>query len=271
MGQKYGAGYSFYIQEIYIKSIKAILLTFLLGVAQFSWAHHHSSPSAAVAGSFGTLLAAAEALGLVDAFKGTDNLTVFAPTDDAFSAWPKGAVETLLEPKNQARLADLPKYHIVAGKVGSDKLQDGLPIDRLSGQIVKVSAGEQGFTIQGAKIVNADIGARNGVIHVIDRVIMPAVMNAQASISLRERAITQGAPLFNDGNLEATVALYLLTAESLLDDAALDKDNTVRLRKALRQTKRSHDARANASVLRYALDDVRASFMGEMRMTMTTY
>lgn len=270
MGQKYGAGYSFYIQEIYIKSIKTILLTFLFGVAQFSWAHYYSSPSAAAAGSFGTLLAATEASGLVDAFKGTYNLAVFASTDDAFSALPKGAVETLLEPENQARLADLLKYHIVAGKVGSDKLQDGLPIDRLSGQIVKVSAGEQEFTIQGAKIVNVDIGVSNGVIHVIDRVIVPAVMNAQAPITRRERAITQGAPLFNDGNLK-TVALYLLTAESLLDNATLDKDNTVRLKKALRQTKRSHDARANAWDLRYALDDVRASLMGEMRMTMTTY
>ena len=135
---------------------------------------------------------------------------------------------------------------------------------------MKVSAGEQEFTIQGAKIVNVDIGVSNGVIHVIDRVIMPAVMNAQAPITRRERAITQGAPLFNDGNLK-TFVLYLLTAESLLDNATLDKGNTVRLKKALRKTKRSHDARANAWDLEYALDDVRASLMGEMRMTMTTY
>ena len=134
-----------------------------------------------------------------------------------------------------------------------------------------IQAAEAGFTIQRAKIVATDIDASNGVIHVIDRVIMPETRTASASISKIERAIAKGAPLYNDGNPEATVALYRLTAENLLEESALSSGDAKRLNMVLRKTRGSHNAQQTAWDLRYALDDVRASLMGDRGMSMTTY
>jgi transforming growth factor-beta-induced protein len=254
------------------------LLCLVLSSTLASWAHNHSAKpvsdlaeTASTAGTFETLLAAAETAGLVGALKGSDQLTVFAPTDDAFNALPKGTVASLLKPENREQLASLLKFHIVAGKVGSAELEDGLEIEMLSGQVAAVAAAEQGFIIQGARIVTPEVSAANGVIHVIDRVIMPAKNNAQAAITQIDRAINRGAPLFNHGNPEATVALYRFTAETLLEGGMLDQRDSTRLMKVLRQSSRSHDSTENAWDLRYALDDVRKSLMGDMRMTMTTY
>jgi len=126
--------------------------------------------TAAAAGSFTTLLAAAEAAGLVDTLKSEGPFTVFAPTDEAFAALPEGTVEGLLA--DPEALAAILTYHVVAGKVMSGDLTDGMTATTVNGADVTIMT-EGGVTVNGANVVTADIEATNGVIHVIDAVILP--------------------------------------------------------------------------------------------------
>lgn len=128
--------------------------------------------TAAAAGSFTTLLAAAEAAGLVDTLKGDGPFTVFAPTDDAFAALPEGTVESLLQPENKDQLVSILTYHVVPGKVMSTDLSDGMAAATVQGGDVTIGT-TGGVTVNGANVVSADIETSNGVIHVIDGVILP--------------------------------------------------------------------------------------------------
>lgn len=128
--------------------------------------------TAVEAGSFKTLAAALEAASLIDALKGEGPFTVFAPTDEAFAKLPEGTVETLLKPENKAKLAAILKYHVVAGKVGSDQVVKLNAAKTLQGGEVKIDA-SNGVKINNATVTKADVGASNGVIHVIDTVLLP--------------------------------------------------------------------------------------------------
>ena len=129
--------------------------------------------TASAAGSFTTLLAAAEAAGLVDALKGEGPLTVFAPTDEAFAKLPEGTIESLLLPENKETLAGILQMHVISGKVKSKDLAGKtLNAETLNGTVA--IDGTDGVTVNGAKVVTADIKASNGVIHVIDTVLLPA-------------------------------------------------------------------------------------------------
>jgi uncharacterized surface protein with fasciclin (FAS1) repeats len=124
------------------------------------------------AGSFGTLVAAVQAAGLVDTLKGEGPFTVFAPTDAAFAALPAGTVEELLKPENKDKLTAILTYHVVAGKVMSGDLSDGMTAATVNGANITIGT-TGGVTVNGANVTQADIEASNGVIHVIDAVILP--------------------------------------------------------------------------------------------------
>jgi uncharacterized surface protein with fasciclin (FAS1) repeats len=132
------------------------------------------------AGTFATLVAAVQAAELVDALKGEGPYTVFAPTDEAFAALPEGTVENLLKPENQAQLQAVLLYHVVPGKVMKSDLESGsLDAETLQGSTVEIIKSEgwtekqRLITVNGANVVTADVAASNGVIHVIDAVILP--------------------------------------------------------------------------------------------------
>ncbi|MGK8234560.1 fasciclin domain-containing protein [Roseovarius sp. MS2] len=122
--------------------------------------------------SFSTLVAAVQAAGLVDTLKGEGPFTVFAPTNEAFAALPAGTVEDLLKPENKDQLTAILTYHVVPGKVMSGDLSDGMTATTVQGTDVTIGTTD-GVTVAGAKVVQADIEASNGVIHVIDTVILP--------------------------------------------------------------------------------------------------
>jgi uncharacterized surface protein with fasciclin (FAS1) repeats len=124
------------------------------------------------AGSFSTLLAAAEAAGLVETLTGEGPLTVFAPTDEAFAALPEGTVESLLMEENQEQLVDILTYHVVSGAVMSGDLSDGMEATAVNGDTLTVDLSD-GVMINDATVTTADIEASNGVIHVIDTVLLP--------------------------------------------------------------------------------------------------
>jgi uncharacterized surface protein with fasciclin (FAS1) repeats len=128
---------------------------------------------AAAAGSFETLIAAVQAAGLEETLRGEGPFTVFAPTDEAFAALPEGTVESLLEEENRDQLVAILTYHVIPGAVmSSDIAGQELSVETVNGQEVEIDATD-GVTIDGATVVEADIEASNGVIHVIDQVIMP--------------------------------------------------------------------------------------------------
>jgi len=128
--------------------------------------------TAVEAGSFTTLVAAVQAADLVDTLKGEGPFTVFAPTDEAFAALPEGTVEDLLKPENKDKLTAILTYHVVPGKVMSTDLSDGMTAATVQGGDVTIGTTD-GVTVNGANVVNADIETSNGVIHVIDGVILP--------------------------------------------------------------------------------------------------
>ena len=129
--------------------------------------------TAVSAGQFKTLVAALKAGGLVDVLKGSGPFTVFAPTDDAFKALPKGTVESLLKPENKEKLVAILTYHVVPGKTISSAIAGkALNAKTVQGGSLKID-GTDGVRINKATVVKADIMASNGVIHVIDKVLMP--------------------------------------------------------------------------------------------------
>ncbi len=128
--------------------------------------------TAVAAGSFNTLAAALTAAGLVDTLKGEGPFTVFAPTDAAFAALPAGTVEDLLKPENKDKLIAVLTYHVVAGKVMSTDLSEGMTAATVQGADITITL-EGGAKVNGAVISAADVEASNGVIHVIDAVILP--------------------------------------------------------------------------------------------------
>ena len=129
--------------------------------------------TAASAGQFNTLVAAVEAADLVTTLKGDGPFTVFAPTDEAFAALPEGTVENLLKPENKDQLIAVLTYHVVPGKIMSSDIAGTVTmVESVQGSELDVNATD-GVTVDGATVVTADIETDNGVIHVIDRVVLP--------------------------------------------------------------------------------------------------
>lgn len=146
----------------------------LVGTAAYADGHSKDIVDTAVgAGSFETLVAAVQAAELVDTLKGEGPFTVFAPTDEAFAALPEGTVETLLKPENKDQLVAILTYHVVPGKVMSGDLSDDMTAATVQGGEITVDL-DNGVMINDANVVQADIETSNGVIHVIDKVILPA-------------------------------------------------------------------------------------------------
>src|SRR5687768_8493761 len=129
--------------------------------------------TAVAAGSFKTLAAALQAAGLVETLKGPGPFTVFAPTDAAFAKLPAGTIENLLKPENKDKLTRILTYHVVAGKVMAADVARMTTAKAVSGDTIAIAARDGGVTINNARVAKADIAASNGVIHVIDTVIMP--------------------------------------------------------------------------------------------------
>jgi uncharacterized surface protein with fasciclin (FAS1) repeats len=129
--------------------------------------------TAVAAGSFNTLATALTAAGLIDTLRGAGPFTVFAPTDAAFAKLPAGTVESLLKPENKAKLVRLLTYHVVPGKVMAADVVKVTSAKAVSGDTITVTAKDGVVTVDKARVVKTDIAASNGVIHVIDSVIMP--------------------------------------------------------------------------------------------------
>ena len=162
-----------------MKMLASFIATAALLLPAVSLAEEADKPTQSVvaiaAGNedFSTLVAAVKAAGLAEALSGDGPFTIFAPTNAAFEKLPEGTVETLLKPENKEKLQGILKYHVVSGKVMAADVTAG-EVEMLSGDKATIKVAEGVVTIDKAKVVKTDIVGTNGVIHVIDSVILPA-------------------------------------------------------------------------------------------------
>ena len=220
---------------------------------------------AKTAGQFTTLLAAVDAAGLTPTLVGRGPFTLFAPTDEAFKRLPNGTVAELLKPENLEKLRTILTYHVIAGRVTAAQARGVRSAETVANLEVRITDVNGELRINDATVRIADIPASNGIIHVIDRVLLPPDARASESgtvasgsaTSLIDYAIDRGAPLYNDGQPASTVAIYEVVASALLafNDREVPDQVKRGLRAALRETRGTPRERAVA--LRRALDSAR--------------
>lgn len=161
------------MKRIYMKTCMTLLLTLSISGAAFGQSKKDIVDTAVAAGNFKTLAAALQAAGLVDTLKGPGPFTVFAPTDEAFAKLPAGTVEDLLKPENKQKLISILTYHVVAGKVMASQVVKLHEAKTVNGQDVKIMVDGGKVMADNANVVQTDIQCTNGVIHVIDTVLLP--------------------------------------------------------------------------------------------------
>lgn len=215
--------------------------------------------TAAEAGNFGTLIAAAKAAGLAGALTGKDDLTVFAPTDEAFAKLPEGTVESLLKPENKQQLIDILKYHVVAGRVYSEQAVKAGSAKTLGGSPIVIAVKDGEARVNDSKLVATDLDASNGVVHVIDTVLMPPAKSAaEAACEKLVDAIAMGAPLYNSGHHHACADLYMKTMTGLMD-SSLDHSMKQHISTVVSRARHQHSSTSRAWTLRHGMDQMYAT------------
>ena len=161
------------MKRISVMTCLALLLTLSLSSAAFAGSKKDIVDTAVAAGDFKTLAAALQAAGLVDTLEGAGPFTVFAPTDEAFAKLPAGTVEDLLKPENKQKLVSILTYHVVAGDVMAKDVVKLSEVKTVNGKELKIMVEGGKVMVDGANVTKTDIQCSNGVIHVIDTVLLP--------------------------------------------------------------------------------------------------
>ena len=211
---------------------------------------------AKAAGGFQTLVAAVTAAELAGVLSGEGPFTVLAPTDEAFAKLPAGTVDTLLKPENRAQLVDILKNHVIAGKVTLAKALEVREGTTLQGSSISIKFDDGRVQIGNATLVKADIAASNGIIHVIDQVLLPskATSDRLTPTALIELAINRGVPIFNKGDVEACAALYEITCEALRSMSEVPEASRKEIARSLQSARSEKSDRKQAWILREAMD-----------------
>ena len=157
------------------KMLAAALVALMLAAAPLFAASHEKDivDTAVAAGSFKTLVAAVKAAGLVETLKGKGPFTVFAPTDEAFAKLPPGTLDNLLKPENKEKLKGILTYHVVPGKVMAKDVVTLKEAKTVNGQMLTIAVKDGKVMVDKAHVAKTDVAASNGVIHVIDAVLLP--------------------------------------------------------------------------------------------------
>lgn len=223
-------------------------------------------------GELSTLGAAVKAASLTAALEGDGPITVFAPVNSAFARLDKGTLESLLRPENRDTLVSILTYHVVAGRLTAADIAARSGAETVNGALVGFGTKDGRLTVNGTPIITLDVRASNGVVHLIDGVLLPpkgedsrsddsmqsgALPDGAAEArALIERAISRGVPLFNEGNIEGCVAVYGITARALIGIGAdnVPADVVRGLRRTLDEANNTHDMRERAWALRRGLD-----------------
>jgi hypothetical protein len=181
---------------------------------------------------------------------------VLAPTDEAFAKLPAGAVDTLLKPENRTQLVDILKNHVIAGGVTLAKALEMREGTTLQGSSISIKFSDGRVQIGNATLVKADIAASNGIIHVIDQVLLPskATSDPLTPAGLIELAIHRGVPIFNNGDVEACAALYEITCEALRSMTEVPEAARKEIERSLQSARSEKSDRSTAWILRKAMD-----------------
>jgi transforming growth factor-beta-induced protein len=256
----------------FLRQTSRLAATAVLLAAPVAAQHSARSPSipqvVQSAGQFSTLLAAVNAAGLTETLLGRGPFTLFAPTDEAFAKLPNGTVQDLLKPENRERLKTILTYHVIAGRVSAAQARNVSSAETVAEQSLRISTSGDQLRINDATVRIADIPASNGVVHVIDRVLLPSEMRTgsvgrTSPLDVVNLAIQRGVPLFNNGQPESTVAIYEVASRALL---ALGDAVPATAQRALRDALANTEGtvRDRAFTLRGGLDEARRALSGQM-------
>ncbi len=208
--------------------------------------------TAAEAGDFSTLLAAATAAGLAETLGSEGPFTVFAPTDEAFAKLPGGTVESLLKPENKQQLVDILKYHVVSGRVYSDAAINAKTAKTLQGSTITIAVKDSEAFVNKAKLVATDVDAANGVIHIIDNVLLPPAKRADARKVLSD-AVAHGSSLYNSGDHAGCAQVYEQTLTHLMTSTP-DSGLQHHMKSVLTSARQQHCPTQRAWTLRHGID-----------------
>ena len=227
--------------------------------------------TAIAAGNFETLVAAVQAADLAETLSGEGTFTVFAPTDAAFEKLPAGTVESLLEPANKSQLEGILLYHVVPGQKGASEVLAVSSLTTVNGADVSISTQGGDAFVNDAMIVTTDIQTSNGVIHVIDSVLLPSSMSRSGAMSMINNAINRGAPIFNAGHHSQCCDIYM-DAMVNISNAGIEHadDRTMSLvSTTLDNARNTHDMTERAWVLRRGMDSLTIR-LNSMKQVMPT-
>lgn len=268
------------IMKRWIMPVLALTATAGLGIAGYAMADHHGGgdgdkapkadivETAVAAGSFKTLAAALQAAGLVETLQGDGPFTVLAPTDEAFAKLPAGTVESLLKPENKAKLVNILTLHVVSGRVSAvDAIRAG-EADALNGDALSFGIKDGRVQVNGVDVIGTDIQTSNGVIHVLDAVLLPEMPKVKAKHTdaasprqLIDMAIERGVPLFNGGQPAACAAVYEVAIAALVDDTGMSASQRRLAQMSFAHGAEMHDAHARAWAYRKTLDKLRSQLV----------
>ncbi len=211
------------------------------------------------AGQFNTLLAAVDAAGLNNVLTGKSPVTVLAPTDAAFKALPKGTVESLLKPENKTKLQSILSLHVVKGAVSAGDALNAGSAKSVSGGGLEFGISDGTLQVNGTTIVKTDIQCDNGVIHVIDAVLLPAEKktshkSAMSAAKRIEAAVKKGVPVFNHGDHGRCADIYAECMQALVKDSGLSASTRERLTQIVNKASKTHCDTTRAWMLRGGLD-----------------
>ena len=220
------------------------------------------------AGNFSTLLTAIGIANLNDALNSSGPFTVFAPTDDAFAALPAGTVDQLLQPENRDQLIDLLKYHVVPGRIYADMAVKAGRAKTLSGSTINIGVSAEGLNVNQAKVLAKNLEATNGVIHVVDQVLMPSKMSRRQVMTSLNEAIDRGVPVFNAGHHQRCCDIYMDAMTTIKDSGieSMDDHSMMLVQQTIDKAKRTHNSTDRAWVLRRGMDQL---YMRAQRMSTT--
>jgi transforming growth factor-beta-induced protein len=210
--------------------------------------------------NFSTLVAAVKAAGLAEALSGEGPFTIFAPTNDAFAKLPAGTVESLLKPEAKEKLIEILTYHVVAGEVDGATAVTLNEATALNNQKLKIQFRDAALYVNSSKVIATDIVASNGVIHIVEEVILPPQMSPATPASRCQKiimnAIEVGVDMFNSGNISDCAKIYEMAvlAVAEIEPKKLNKGQMNMLNDALATVSQEQSARKNAWTLRHAMD-----------------
>ena len=207
------------------------------------------------AGTFNTLLAAVSEAGLAKTLTGTGPFTVFAPSDDAFAKLPKGTVSDLLKPENREQLVSILTYHVVPGRIFSDQILEQDGSSTVQGQPVAFTLSANGISVNESSVIAANIQASNGVIHVIDSVLLPKTLDENGAMKLLQTSVNKGAKAFNSGDYHACCRVYSESCNQIISQGqTLPEEVEAVLQISLKRASGTKSEKEKAWVLRHGID-----------------